>query len=248
MTMPDPALLRSFRFVVKLRKSAGGAAAAGASAGASFGASAGASAGLSASAGASFGASAGFGASASASATAGAGVGVGGLGAAASASFSASAVASASVGAGAAIGAGVGIGGPAGDLLGDGGFQECGGLEIEQDVQEILAGGDNARVVRRVGRAKYQPLVLKRGMFFAGGGVNRDLWRWIENTVNNVRPVARYDGTIEVMDVGDVVVATWTFSRGLPARVRGPTLNAQTGEIAIEELHIAHEGLRLGGT
>jgi phage tail-like protein len=234
--VPDPSLLRAFRFQVKLRKSAGGAAAAGLGASAGFGASASlsASAGL----GGSFSASGGFGASASASASGG--VGVGGLGAAASASFSASAVASAS------ISASIGIGGPAGDLLGDGAFQECSGLEIEQDVQEILPGGDNGRVVRRVGRAKYQNIVLKRGMFFSGGAVNADLWTWIQNVVNNVRPVARYDGTIEVMDVGEVVVATWTFSRGLPARIRGPTLNAQTGEIALEELHIAHEGLRLG--
>jgi hypothetical protein len=32
----------------------------------------------------------------------------------------------------------------------------------------------------------------------------------------------------------------------LPAKIRGPQLNAKTGEIAIEELTIAHEGLRLG--
>jgi tail tube protein gp19 len=35
------------------------------------------------------------------------------------------------------------------------------------------------------------------------------------------------------------------FSRGLPSKLRGPQLNAQSGEIAIEELTIAHEGLRL---
>jgi hypothetical protein len=29
-------------------------------------------------------------------------------------------------------------------------------------------------------------------------------------------------------------------------KIRGPELNAKTGEVAIEELHIAHEGLRLG--
>ena len=29
-------------------------------------------------------------------------------------------------------------------------------------------------------------------------------------------------------------------------KVVGPTLNAKTGDIAVEELHIAHEGLRLG--
>ena len=47
------------------------------------------------------------------------------------------------------------------------------------------------------------------------------------------------------MSVGDEVVARWLFERGLPAKVTGPQLNAKTGEIAIEELHIAHEGLRL---
>jgi phage tail-like protein len=60
-----------------------------------------------------------------------------------------------------------------------------------------------------------------------------------------VRPVRRYDGLIEVMSTGDNVVARWEFDRGLPARIKGPELNAKTGEIAIEELHIAHEGLRL---
>jgi phage tail-like protein len=59
------------------------------------------------------------------------------------------------------------------------------------------------------------------------------------------RPVPRYDGIIEVFSVGDTVVATWVFDRGVPAKVRGPELNARTGEIAIEELTIAHEGLRL---
>ena len=40
-------------------------------------------------------------------------------------------------------------------------------------------------------------------------------------------------------------VATWVFERGLPVRISGPHLNARTGDIAIEELHIAPETLRL---
>ena len=35
--------------------------------------------------------------------------------------------------------------------LGDGGFQECSGLDIEMDVQELQEGGFNNGVVRRVG-------------------------------------------------------------------------------------------------
>ena len=130
--------------------------------------------------------------------------------------------------------------------LGDGGFQECGGLEVEMDVKEYLEGGNNNAVIRQVGRAKYANLVLKRGMFYGGpDGVNRDLWMWIQGIVAGQRPVARYDGVVEVMSAGDEVAATWEFDRGLPVRVRGPELNAKTGEVAIEELHIAHEGLRL---
>jgi len=135
---------------------------------------------------------------------------------------------------------------PAGTALGDGAFQECSGLEIDLDVQEYYEGGSNDAVVRRVGRAKYQPLILKRGMFYGdSGSVNQALWNWLQGIASGTRPVVRYDGTIQVMSVGDTVAATWTFDRGLPSKIRGPELNAKTGEVAIEELTIAHEGLRL---
>lgn len=135
---------------------------------------------------------------------------------------------------------------PTGEALGDGGFQECTGLEVEMDVQEYLEGGRNDGVIRRVGRAKYSNIVLKRGMLYADDAqVVRDLWSWLQGVVSGRRPVARYDGIIDVKNRSGDTVATWVFDRGLPAKIRGPELNAKTGEIAIEELHIAHEGLRL---
>jgi phage tail-like protein len=135
--------------------------------------------------------------------------------------------------------------GLAGTPLADGAFQECTGLDVELDIQELAEGGRNDGIIRRVGRAKYQPIVLKRGMFYSESAVNRDLWTWLQEVAAGVRPVRRYDGIVEVMSVGDEVAARWLFERGLPARITGPQLNARTGEIAIEELHIAHEGLRL---
>jgi phage tail-like protein len=129
--------------------------------------------------------------------------------------------------------------------LGEGGFQECSGLELEQDVQEYLEGGRNDGIIRRVGRVKYPAIVLKRGMFFMSDRLNRDVWIWIQDIVRGVRPVRRFDGTIEVYSSGFTVMARWEFDRGLPTHVKGPELNAKTGEVAIEELHIAHEGLRL---
>jgi phage tail-like protein len=134
-----------------------------------------------------------------------------------------------------------------GALLTDGAFQDVSGLEVELDITEQLEGGRNDGVVRHVGRAKYVPLVLKRGMFHnAGGQLDRPIWTWLQSIAAGTRPLPRYDGLVEVLGENSTdVVATWQFERGVPARVRGPELNARTGEIAIEELHIAHEGLRL---
>jgi phage tail-like protein len=130
--------------------------------------------------------------------------------------------------------------------LGDGGFAECSGLDLEMDVQELQEGGRNDGVIRRVGRGRYQNIVLKRGMLGPrGGAINAELWRWLQDVLAGVRPVRRYDGVVEVMGISGGVAARWAFTRGLPAKLTGPQLQAQSGAIAVEELHIAHEGLRL---
>jgi phage tail-like protein len=187
--------------------------------GAGGGASAGIGGGVSVSAGASIGAALGAGASAGAGA---------------------------SVGASASIGVGFGLGTSSGQL-GDGGFQECTGLQIDMDVEELTEGGRNDGTVRLLGRGKYTNIVLKRGMLYpVGGTAVSELWGWLQGLLSGQRPAVRYDGVIEVLDqASQKVVATWVFDRGVPARIVGPTLNARSGEIAIEELTIAHEGLRL---
>jgi phage tail-like protein len=130
----------------------------------------------------------------------------------------------------------------------EGGFSECSGLELEADVKEYLEGGRNDGVVRRVGRVKLAPIVLKRGMFAAdqSSPANTVLWAWLTRMVSGELPVSRYNGRISIFDPGNrTALATWTFDRALPQKVTGPTLNARTGEIAMEELHLVHEGLRL---
>jgi phage tail-like protein len=134
---------------------------------------------------------------------------------------------------------------PNGEPFGDGAFAECTGLDLEMEVKDHAEGGRNDGVIRLVGRARYQPIVLRRGMFLPqGGALNRDLWDWLQGIVSGRRPVARYDGLVEVLD-RDTVVARWAFLRGVPSKLAGPALNARTGEVAIEEISIAHEGLQL---
>ncbi len=130
----------------------------------------------------------------------------------------------------------------------EGHFAECSGLDLEADVKEYLEGGRNDGVIRRVGRVKLSPIILKRGMFSADAksAANHDLWSWLARMVSGSLPVSRYDGRIQIYDPQlRTPLSTWTFDRGLPQKVTGPSLNARTGEIAIEELHIVHEGLRM---
>lgn len=130
--------------------------------------------------------------------------------------------------------------------LGDGAFAECSGLDLEMDVGEYVEGGRNNGVVQRAGRAKVARIVLRRGMLYpAGGQVHTELWQWLQDVLDGVRPIRRYDGIVTVLDEKLQPVATWKFTRGLPAKLVGPQLNARTGEVAIEELQIAHEGLRM---
>jgi phage tail-like protein len=150
------------------------------------------------------------------------------------------------------LGAGDPIEPPAGGaLLGNGGFQEITGLEIEMEMQDVMEGGRNNGVVRRIGRAKATPLILKRGLFFTpssdsdeDAAADTAFWEWIQAIIGGERPAPRFDGIIYVKSPDNTVRATWVFERGLPAKLKGPELNGKTGEVAIEELHIAHEGLR----
>ncbi|MGJ0506535.1 MAG: phage tail protein [Methylocystis sp.] len=132
------------------------------------------------------------------------------------------------------------------------GFQEVSGLELEMDAPELVEGGRNDGVIRRAGRVKSPTLVLKRGMFVEERTSTAclDFWIWIQGVMNGELPVRRCDGSVSLKANGKdgrtpTPMCVWVFERGLPLKVKGPDLNAKTGEIAIEELHIAHQGLRM---
>src|SRR5260370_42456409 len=96
-----------------------------------------------------------------------------------------------------------------GAALADGAFQECTGLEIDMDIQEYYEGGSNDAVGRRVGRARYQNIILKRGMLYGDSGRAKPyLWNWLQGVASGVRPVQRYDARIKAMIVADTMAPT----------------------------------------
>lgn len=119
-----------------------------------------------------------------------------------------------------------------------GGFSECGGLEMSLDVEEYREGGNNSTVLKFPSRVKWTNLRLKRGV-----ALNDDLWKWHYGFVQG--KVQRRDGIVALLDEQQIPVKVWSFTRGLPVKWAGPALNANQNQVAIEELEITHEGLRL---
>jgi phage tail-like protein len=121
-------------------------------------------------------------------------------------------------------------------------FSKCTGLAGEVSVEEYAEGGENRFSHRFPSRASFPNLVLNQG-----AGPTRELWDWFyEFRVSGL--VAPRDGTVTLMSTvdGDLSpVRVWGFSRGWPAKLTGPDLDAQSSAIAVESIEIAHHGLEL---
>lgn len=121
-----------------------------------------------------------------------------------------------------------------------GGFSECSGLELSMQPETYAEGGNNGALLKFAGRAAWSNIRLKRGIV-----TNADLWRWHNDFVEGSGK--RRDGVITLLDDNGETVRVWRFRRGLPVRWVGPTMHASQAHVAIEEIEIAHEGLRQTG-
>jgi phage tail-like protein len=118
-------------------------------------------------------------------------------------------------------------------------FAECDGLEMTMDVKTIREGGNNGRQIALVGPLGYAQLTLKRGMT-----ANFELWDWFGAVME--KPSLRADAEVVVFATdGRAEHARFVLSRCLPVKLKAPSLNAKDGMVAIEELQLAYESLRL---
>jgi phage tail-like protein len=119
-----------------------------------------------------------------------------------------------------------------------GGFSECSGLETTLDTEDYKEGGNNGKVLKFPTRVTWANLRLRRGVTF-----NDDLWRWhYDFAIGFGR---RREGVIVLQDDAHKPLRVWTFTRGLPVKWVGPSLNASQSQVAVEEIEIAHEGLAM---
>jgi phage tail-like protein len=119
------------------------------------------------------------------------------------------------------------------------GFSEIGGLATETDIIEYREGSEDIRVRKIPGKKKFTNISLKRGYTPDG----KDLWNWRKKVMDG--KTQRLGGTITLLDEAKNPALTWEFTDGWPSKWAGPAFNAKNNDIAIEEMEICVEGLKL---
>jgi phage tail-like protein len=121
-------------------------------------------------------------------------------------------------------------------------FAECDGLDMRMHVRTIREGGDNNRQILLAGPVTYANLRLRRGMTRTF-----DLWEWFARTTQPGGSGLRASRVaVEVLDAESFTpLVRFVLERCLPVHLKGPTLNALSSAIAIEEMELAYESLRV---
>jgi phage tail-like protein len=118
-----------------------------------------------------------------------------------------------------------------------GGFQEVIGLKTGTENVRHRAGADPVVSRKSVG-VKQQTVTLKRGMIDAAAFA-----RWRESLKRGA--AARRTITLTLVNEAHATVQMWRLRSTWIQKLQAPTLNAKTGEVAIEDLTLVHEGIEL---
>ncbi|MHB0937056.1 MAG: phage tail protein [Armatimonadota bacterium] len=120
-------------------------------------------------------------------------------------------------------------------------FREVTGLDSETEVIEhrVTGKGGNIVVHKIPGALKWSNIVLRRGITD-----DRKLHDWRQKIEEGQVEANRKNGSITLYAPDGSVVAKYSFVKGWPCKFTGPALDAAKNEIAIEQIEIAHEGLK----
>jgi phage tail-like protein len=118
-------------------------------------------------------------------------------------------------------------------------FSECSGLGVTIKKETYLEGGvnDHQRIV--LGQAEFSDVTLKRG-------ITDDFvfWDWVSSTLNNGKK-GRRNVNILLFNQAGATMQCWTLVAAIPIGWKAPALQGNSNTVAIEELTLAYEGLKI---
>jgi hypothetical protein len=121
-------------------------------------------------------------------------------------------------------------------------FGAVSGLELNVETVSYREGGANGFEHQFPGRITWPHLVLRRGM------TNSDvLFDWVQETAGpgfekNGNKLTSRTGALTAVDSVGSPLRTWSFSRVIAVRWKGPQFDSSSADSLEEELEIAHDG------
>lgn len=121
-----------------------------------------------------------------------------------------------------------------------GGFSDVSGLGNEIAYSEYRSGNEVFNTVRKVANTfKNDDVTLKRGLIGS-----TDLFEWLKRVREGDHEPRQV--TITLLDEARQAVVSFRLRNAQPKKWVGPTLAAKGGgEVAMEELHLVHEGVEV---
>lgn len=119
-------------------------------------------------------------------------------------------------------------------------FAECNGLEISMSPESFNEGGSNQVQTHLKNKVTYGQLKLNRGMT-----ASKHLWVWME-AAGAPGVDARASGTIKMLNPDGSTAAVFKLFDVLPVSLRGPSLTAKSGDVAVEEMTLTYGRLTNG--
>lgn len=117
-------------------------------------------------------------------------------------------------------------------------FTEAAGIGSSNEVIEHKVVNEQGieHIQKIPGRMTFEDITLKRGITSS-----LDIWEWRKQVEDGEVGKARTDGSIVMYDQELKEIARWNFENAWPAKVSGPSFNAGSADVGIEELVITHE-------
>lgn len=118
-------------------------------------------------------------------------------------------------------------------------FSECSGLGVNIKRESLLEGGVNDQQRIILGQTEFTDVTLKRGL-------TDDLvfWNWVSQILTQSKKERRNVNILTFNQAGETMQC-WTLVGAVPVGWKAPALQASSSTVAIEELTLAYEGLKV---
>ncbi len=118
-------------------------------------------------------------------------------------------------------------------------FSECSGFGVQIEKDVYSEGGVNNQQRIFLKQSKFTDVTLKRGITD-----NITFWDWINNTLSPGKKERRNVNILVFNQAGETMQC-WTLTGAIPVGWKTGSLQANSNAVAIEELTLAYEGLKV---